>query len=49
VAPGLLMVKEAGGFVSDYAGSTGSVANGQIVAGNETLQPALLKQLQAIR
>ena len=49
VAPGLLMVKEAGGFVSDYAGSTGSVANGQIVAGNETLQPALLKQLQAVR
>ena len=49
VAPGLLMVKEAGGFVSDFAGSPGSVWNGQIVAGNETLQPALLKELRAIQ
>jgi myo-inositol-1(or 4)-monophosphatase len=49
VAPGLLMVKEAGGFVSDFAGSPGSVWNGQIVAGNETLQAALLKQLRPIQ
>lgn len=49
VAPGLLMVKEAGGFVSDYAGTTGSVANGQIVAGNEILQPALLKELRSVQ
>jgi len=49
VAPGLLMVKEAGGFVSDYAGSTGSVWNGQVIAGNETLQPALLKELKSIQ
>ncbi|MCS6759212.1 MAG: inositol monophosphatase [Candidatus Devosia euplotis] len=49
VAPGLLMVKEAGGFVSDFAGSPGSVWNGQIVAGNETLQPALLKELKSIQ
>ncbi len=49
VAPGLLMVKEAGGFVSDYAGTTGSVWNGQIVAGNEFIQPALLKQLKTIQ
>ena len=48
VAPGLLMVKEAGGFVSDFAGSPGSVWNGQVVAGNETLQAALLKQLKPI-
>jgi len=49
VAPGLLAVKEAGGFVSDFAGTTGSVANGQIVAGNEYLQPMLLKELKAIQ
>ncbi|MBU1306929.1 MAG: inositol monophosphatase, partial [Alphaproteobacteria bacterium] len=49
VAPGLLMVKEAGGFVSDFAGTTGSVWNGQIVAGNETLQAALLKELKPIQ
>ncbi|MBJ6987976.1 MULTISPECIES: inositol monophosphatase family protein [unclassified Devosia] len=48
VAPGLLLVKEAGGVVSDYAGQPGSVANGQLVAGNETLQPLLLKALRPI-
>jgi len=48
VAPGLLAVKEAGGFVSDFAGASGSVWNGQIVAGNETLQAALLKELRPI-
>ncbi|MHA6297087.1 inositol monophosphatase family protein [Devosia sp. CAU 1758] len=49
VAPGLLMVKEAGGLVSDFAGQPGSVANGQIVAGNEALQGALLKTLRTIQ
>jgi myo-inositol-1(or 4)-monophosphatase len=49
VAPGLLMVKEAGGLVSDFAGQPGSVANGQIVAGNEVLQGALLKTLRTIQ
>jgi myo-inositol-1(or 4)-monophosphatase len=49
VAPGLLLVKEAGGFVSDLAGSPGSVWNGQIVAGNEYLQPLLLKELKGIQ
>ncbi len=49
VAPGLLLVKEAGGLVSDFAGTGGSVWNGQIVAGNETLQGALLKALKPIQ
>lgn len=49
VAPGQLLVKEAGGVVSDYAGAPGSVWNGQIVAGNEYLQPALLKELRPIQ
>jgi myo-inositol-1(or 4)-monophosphatase len=49
VAPGLLLVKEAGGIVTDYAGQPGSVWNGQVVAGNETLQAALLKQLKPIQ
>lgn len=49
VAPGLLAVKEAGGFVSDFAGTPGSIWNGQIVAGNEILQPLLLKELRAIQ
>jgi len=49
VAPGLLLVKEAGGLVTDLAGQPGSVWNGQIVAGNETLQGALLKTLRSIQ
>jgi len=49
VAPGLLMVREAGGIVSDFAGQPGSVWNGQVVAGNETLQGALLKALRPIQ
>ncbi len=46
VAPGLLMVREAGGFVSDYAGGAGSVYNGEVVAGNETIQGQLLRIVQ---
>jgi myo-inositol-1(or 4)-monophosphatase len=49
VAPGMLLVKEAGGFVSDFGGTPGSVWNGQVVAGNEYLQPALLKALKPIQ
>jgi myo-inositol-1(or 4)-monophosphatase len=49
VAPGLLLVKEAGGIVTDFAGQPGSVWNGQIVAGNETLQGILLKTLKPIQ
>src|SRR5690606_22817974 len=49
VAPGLLMVKEAGGVVTDFAGQPGSVWNGQIVAGNDATQAALLKQLRPIQ
>lgn len=49
VAAGFLMVREAGGLVSDYAGQPGSVANGQVVAGNEALHGALLKALRPIQ
>lgn len=49
VAPGLLMVKEAGGVVSDFAGTTGSVCNGQVIAGNEQIQGALFKELKGIQ
>lgn len=48
VAPGLLLVKEAGGFVSDYSGGNNSVWNGEVVAGNEPIQAALLKSLKTV-
>ncbi|MBD8066899.1 inositol monophosphatase [Devosia sp. PTR5] len=49
VAPGFLMIREAGGLVTDFAGQPGSVWNGQVVAGNETLQGALLKEIKSIK
>ena len=49
VAPGLLLVKEAGGTVSDYSGTPGSILNGEVVAGNENIQGQLLKALRAVR
>ncbi|WP_055046193.1 inositol monophosphatase family protein [Devosia sp. A16] len=48
VAPGLLMVREAGGAVTDYAGTAGSTWNGQVIAGNETIQAQLLKIVKAV-
>jgi myo-inositol-1(or 4)-monophosphatase len=48
VAPGWLMLREAGGTMSDYAGTTGSIWNGQVIAGNETIQSQLLKIVKAV-
>jgi myo-inositol-1(or 4)-monophosphatase len=48
VAPGQLLVREAGGTMSDYAGTTGSVWNGQVIAGNENIQGQLLKILKGV-
>ena len=49
IAAGDLMIREAGGFVSDFAGRPSAVASGQVVAGNETVQAQLLKTLQNVR
>ena len=48
VAPGWLMLREAGGTMSDYAGTPGSIWNGQVIAGNETIQGQLLKIVKAV-
>jgi myo-inositol-1(or 4)-monophosphatase len=48
VAPGFLLVREAGGTVTDYAGTAGSVWNGQVIAGNENIQGQLLKIVKAV-
>jgi myo-inositol-1(or 4)-monophosphatase len=49
VAPGWLLLREAGGTMTDYAGTPGSIWNGEVVAGNETIQAELLKQVRAIK
>jgi myo-inositol-1(or 4)-monophosphatase len=46
MAAGILMIREAGGFVSDKHGGTSMLDNGTIVAGNELIHRALLKTLK---
>ncbi|NBN65260.1 inositol monophosphatase [Microvirga tunisiensis] len=46
IAAGLLMVREAGGFVSDINGKDTMLETGSIVAGNEFVRAQLLKLLK---
>ena len=48
VAAGILLVREAGGFVSDIDGRDTALETGNIVAGNETIQSALVKILKPL-
>ncbi|MCR4267249.1 inositol monophosphatase family protein [Nitratireductor sp. ZSWI3] len=45
MAAGIIMVREAGGFVSDRDGGQAIFETGKIVAGNEAIHRALLKTL----
>jgi myo-inositol-1(or 4)-monophosphatase len=50
MAAGAVLIREAGGFVSDITGHGGFMETGDIIAGNETMQKelmALLKKAQA--
>jgi myo-inositol-1(or 4)-monophosphatase len=46
MAAGMLIIREAGGFVTDRSGGADTFGNGTIVAGNEAIQRQLLKLLQ---
>ncbi len=46
MAPGILLVREAGGFVTDCDGHDAMMIKGDIMAGNDTLHRALLKTLK---
>src|SRR5262245_18980967 len=46
MAAGILMIREAGGFVTDKAGGQGMLDSGSVVAGNEAIHRALLKTLK---
>ncbi|SFO46781.1 myo-inositol-1(or 4)-monophosphatase [Mesorhizobium sp. NFR06] len=46
IAAGLLLVREAGGFVSDMDGGQDMLDSGEVVAGNELIQRALLKAVK---
>jgi len=46
MAAGILMIREAGGFVSDGDGGTDMLEKGSIVAGNEIIQKTLLQTIR---
>ena len=46
MAAGMLIIREAGGFVTDRSGGADTFGTGTIVAGNEAIQRQLLKLLQ---
>ncbi len=47
VAAGIVLVREAGGMVTDLNGGTDMLAGGTILCANENLHPQLLKMLKA--
>jgi len=49
LAAGLVLLREAGGFVTDIEGKDAILADGSVVAGNEPIQRDLLKLLKAAR
>ena len=46
LAAGIVVLREAGGFVSDAEGGDGMLAQGSVVAGNEAIQRKLLKLIK---
>jgi myo-inositol-1(or 4)-monophosphatase len=46
MAAGLLLVREAGGFVTDLDGGEAMLEKGHIIAGNESMHGALLELLK---
>jgi len=49
VAPGWLILREAGGIMSDFSGTPGSIWNGEVVAGNEVIHGELLKLIKSVK
>lgn len=47
IAAGVLIVREAGGIVTELDGATKSVSHGSVVAGNPDIHPWLLRTVQA--
>jgi myo-inositol-1(or 4)-monophosphatase len=45
LAAGVLLIEEAGGVVSDFTGGDDYIENGNLVAGNVSIQQQLLKQI----
>ena len=48
MAAGILLVREAGGYVTDLQGQDGMLTTGDIIAGNEIIHRDLLGALRAV-
>ena len=46
IAAGILMIREAGGFVTDFDGGSAMFDSGSVVAGNEAIHRALIKTVK---
>ena len=49
IAAGIVLLKEAGGVITDMQGGEQMMTNGQVVCANENLHPQLLKLLKAVK
>lgn len=49
IAAGIVLVREAGGFVTDLDGRDGMIASGDLVAGNEAMHRATLELINKAR
>jgi myo-inositol-1(or 4)-monophosphatase len=49
IAAGALIVREAGGLVTDYNGDGGSLENGQVVAGNPKIIADMLRKINTAK
>ncbi len=49
LAPGILLVREAGGLVADFDGADRMLSTGEICAGNPPLHPKLMEILAEVR
>jgi len=49
VAPGALMIREAGGTITDFGGKPGHIWNGEVIAGNETIHGQLHKIIKGVK
>jgi myo-inositol-1(or 4)-monophosphatase len=46
IAAGVVLVREAGGVITDMTGGSDMLANGTVLSANEQLHPQLLKLLK---
>lgn len=48
IAAGSLLIKEAGGIITDFGGGSDYLSTGNVVAGNKYIQPEILKKVTEV-